>query len=254
MKIDYLPSSHDNVLTIVVDGVSAAFVNALRRTILSELPVYACNEVVFYDNSGPLFDETVSHRVGLIPLSTPVDSDDDSRMVTLSLEAEGPRMVYSADLVSDDPEVMPIDDGFPIVKLGEGQRLAFNAECTVGYGREHVRWQAGLASYKNYPVITIDSEQCNRCESCVKACPVNILAVEGDALVVTDVTKCTFCRSCEEACAKSNEETLITVSLDRNKFIFTLESFGNMSAKDLLTTALKVMENKSSELSSQLTG
>jgi len=254
MKVEHISSDDENIISLIVEDVTAPFVNAIRRIIITEIPVYACKELVVYENTSPLFDESIAHRVGLIPLKTPLDSDESSRMVTISLEATGPTTVYSADMVSDDAEVSPIDGGFPIVKLGPGQKLSFNAECCVGFGKDHARWQPGLASYKNYPIIKIDSKRCNLCGRCSTACPQNILQMTDDAINVVDVMMCTFCKSCMEACTSSNEETLIKVIPQDDKFIFKVESFGNMTAKDLLTTALKMIENKANSLNQQILG
>ena len=253
MNIQYI-SDNDTSVVFAIEGVNAPFVNALRRVLMSEIPIYACKELIVYDNSSPLFDEAIGHRVGLVPLTTPRDVDETSRMVTISIEATGPTVVTSASFVSDDPDVVPTSDDFPIVKLGDGQRLMCNAECVVGYGKDHIRWQPGLASYKNYPIITIDHETCNRCKSCIKACPQSILDLEQDAVVVTNPTACTFCRSCEEACTKSNESSLITVTPSENKFIFKLESYGNMPAKDLLSVAFMVIDSKVKGLGQALSG
>lgn len=253
MNIQYI-SDNDTSVVFTIEGVSAPFVNALRRVLMSEIPVYACKELIVYDNSSPLFDEVIGHRMGLVPLTTPKDVDDSSRMVTISVEATGPAVVTSASFVSDDPDVVPTSEDFPIVKLGDGQRLMCNAECVVGYGKDHVRWQPGLASYKNYPVISVDHEKCNLCKSCIKACPQSILDIEDDSVIVTDLTSCTFCRSCEEACTKSNEKTLIAVSPSEDSFIFKLESYGNMPAKDLLSAAFMVIENKVKDLDQALSG
>jgi len=248
MRIEYIPGKNDDVISFVVDDIDAAFANSLRRTLMMEIPVYACNDIVFYNNSSPLYDEMISNRLGLLPLTTPVDTEEGGKLVTISLDVKGPRTVYSGDLVSDDPEVRPINADFPLLKLGEDQTISLNAECTVGFGRDHVKWQAGLASYKHYPIIEIDPEKCNLCGECVKACPVNILELKDDKVVVTEITKCTFCRSCEEACKKFNENEIISVRPMEEKFIFKVESFGNMGAKDLLNTALNVIESKAKEL------
>ena len=49
-----------------IEGTKPYFVNSLRRVMLSELPKLAVNDVVIYDNTSTLFDEIISHRLGLI--------------------------------------------------------------------------------------------------------------------------------------------------------------------------------------------
>lgn len=252
MRIDFVSEDKEDKLLFVIDDIDVTFANTLRRTIMMEVPIYACKDVIFYSNSSPLYDEMISLRMGLIPLTTPFDSDVDSKMVTLSMEAEGPSTVYSSSLVSDDPSVQPISDDFPLVKLAPGQSISFNAECNVGFGKDHVKWQAGLASYKNFPNISVDKERCNLCGECVKACPVDILELGEECVNVIDVRNCTFCMSCEEACRKLNEKEFIKVRPEEGRFIFKLESYGCMNAKDLLKTALNVIEKKAKALDQQL--
>ncbi|MHC1604846.1 MAG: DNA-directed RNA polymerase subunit D [Candidatus Methanofastidiosia archaeon] len=245
MEFEYINKGEKDVMEFIVEGTTTALVNALRRVVMSEIPTYACKEVVFYENSSPLFDEIIAHRIGLIPLKTPFGTEEGDRMVTLSLECKGPAIVYSENFVSDDTEVVPIDGGFPIITLGNGQKVSLNAECMVGYGKDHVRWQAGIASYKNYPIIRIDEKKCDLCGICVKMCPLNILKINDDALEVVDGEKCIFCKVCEETCRESFGESIITITPQKDKFIFRIESFKNMSAKELLLTALNVIEKKS---------
>ncbi|MBN1786204.1 MAG: DNA-directed RNA polymerase subunit D [Candidatus Methanofastidiosa archaeon] len=248
MRIEFIPVDKDDTLMFIVEGIDATFANSLRRAIMTEVPVYACNEVVFYTNSSPLYDEVISHRIGLVPLTTPEGTDKDSKMVTMSLEAQGPTTVYSGSLVSDDPSVQPVNDEFPLLKLGPGQSISLNAECYVGYGKDHVKWQPGLVGYKNYPIIDVDKQRCNLCGECVKTCPTKILGIEEGSIVVLEIFKCTFCKSCEDACKRLNENEIITVRPMNDKFIFRIESFGNMSTKDLLNTALNVIEKKAERL------
>jgi DNA-directed RNA polymerase II subunit RPB3 len=52
--------------------------NALRRVLLAEVPLMAIDEVMVFDNDGVMIDEQLSHRLGLLPLS----SEFASRFVT----------------------------------------------------------------------------------------------------------------------------------------------------------------------------
>ena len=55
---------------IQIEDIKPYFVNALRRIMISELPKLAVNVVVIYDITSALFDEIISHRLGLIPIPT----------------------------------------------------------------------------------------------------------------------------------------------------------------------------------------
>ena len=67
MEIDIIELS-DRKARFVLSGVSTAFANAIRRSILSEVPVLAIDDVNIYDNTSVLFDEQLALRLGLIPL------------------------------------------------------------------------------------------------------------------------------------------------------------------------------------------
>ncbi|MGQ9478563.1 MAG: DNA-directed RNA polymerase subunit D [Thermoproteota archaeon] len=152
----------DEYLEVKVKGCSEAFVNALRRTVLEEVPTLAIHEVFIFENSGPMFDELLSHRLGLIPLRTPpgkylpMDSPDYEQdfercFTTLSLDVsagDAPLTVYSRDLVCRDSEVYPVYGDIPVTKLPSHGRLRLEAIARMGRGRMHAKWQpASLATY-----------------------------------------------------------------------------------------------------------
>ena len=58
---------------IKIDGTAPYFVNSVIRIMLSELPKLAVEDVIIYDNTTSLFDEIISHRLGLIPIPTDLD-------------------------------------------------------------------------------------------------------------------------------------------------------------------------------------
>jgi len=63
----------DRNMRLLIQGADAPFMNALRRTIIAEVPCMAIDEVVIIENSSVLQDEIIAHRLGLIPLKTDLD-------------------------------------------------------------------------------------------------------------------------------------------------------------------------------------
>ena len=61
-------------VSFLIKGSNAAFVNALRRCIINEVPTMAIEDVEMRKNNSILYDEMVSHRLGLIPLKTDLKS------------------------------------------------------------------------------------------------------------------------------------------------------------------------------------
>ena len=119
----------------------------------------------------------------------------------------------------------------------------------MGYGRDSVKWQAGVAcGYKNVPVITI--ENCDACGHCVAECPKSIIRLEGTGARVAeeDIFKCSLCRLCEQVC----DINAINISYDENAFIFSIESDGSYTAKDLVLNAANVVKGKAEEILSIL--
>ncbi|MBW2995638.1 hypothetical protein KY312_04760 [Candidatus Woesearchaeota archaeon] len=59
-----------NLLKFLIKNNETAYVNSMRRMIIDEVPVMAIEDVEFKKNDSILYDEMVSHRLGLIPLTT----------------------------------------------------------------------------------------------------------------------------------------------------------------------------------------
>jgi DNA-directed RNA polymerase subunit D len=159
-------------ITFTVAGITAQMANALRRTVISDIPVMAIEEVTFQDNSSILNDEVLAHRLGLLPLKTDLKTYNTKSECTckgkgcgkctaiLTLDIQGPKTVYAEDLKPTDPEITPVHPKTPIVKLTENQKIKLEAKAILGRGSDHTKWQAGIASYeetKNGYNITIES-------------------------------------------------------------------------------------------------
>jgi len=115
--------------------------------------VLAISEVDVYENSSSLFDEYIAHRLGMIPLLTDpkdykIGEDYSKHSATFTLNVQGPKTVYSGDLMGKDKKMKPAYDNIPIIKLIKGEELKFESKATLGLGKTHAKYQAGLAFYK----------------------------------------------------------------------------------------------------------
>lgn len=246
----------DTQAKIIIEDTNPYFINAIRRTLLVDIPKLAIENITIYDNTSSLFDEIISHRLSLIPIPTHrellefkekckcLGEGCPSCTVHYTLSKEGECTVYSKDLKSED-SMWEIRDGkIPIASLLEGQRLILEAEANLGTGDSHVKWQAvsGL-SYKYYPLITI-KETCDLCGNCVKDCPRNILKIKNKKLVTEHIEDCSLCQTCAEVCKKK----AIQVQGLPSKIILQYETDGSMTAKEVLVEALKILSGKFGEL------
>lgn len=259
MEIDILELSEKST-KFVLSNATPAFANGIRRAALADVPTIAITEVNIYNNTSVLYDEQLGLRLAMIPLTSNMEEflpKEECKcndfcpacQVSLSLSAEGPSMVYSGDLISSDSTVQPADTNIPIVDLRNDQRIVIEAVAHMGYGNKHSRWQAGIAcGYKNMPNVTF--EGCDQCGKCVKECPVNIIKMSEDKAYILpeDMFKCILCKLCENIC----EIDAATVNTDVNSFIFTMESDGSYSMRDLILNAGKIIKGKAVELASIL--
>lgn len=58
----------DKHINFVLEGVELGMANALRRTMIADIPTLAIDLVEFQSNTSVLADEFIAHRLGLIPL------------------------------------------------------------------------------------------------------------------------------------------------------------------------------------------
>lgn len=257
MEIE-LRESKEDTIRFVLSDVDPSFANSIRRVILQGVPVMAIDEVEIAANDSVMSDEILAHRLGQIPLATPdgylLPSECDCRegrcancSVTFSLDVEGPGIIRAGDLESSDPEAAPVQEGAPLVRLEENQRLSFDAIARLGFGRDHANWQSAIASYKYMPVLNIDQDARDEWAPCVEACPQDILEEENGELIVTDIEACTMCKACSEACPEA-----IEVKGDSSTFIFKVESTGSLAPEEAVVNSLEVLEDKCDEFLEKL--
>ncbi|MCU0852069.1 MAG: DNA-directed RNA polymerase subunit D [Thermoplasmata archaeon] len=273
MKIDILEMTQTRAQFVITD-TNPAFANALRRTIVSDIPKMAIDNVEFhlgpimdekgtaFESVSPLFDEVVAHRLSLVPVPTDLDAFNfrakcscngegcPSCTVMYSLNKKGPCTVYSGDLEPiGDAKLRIKDDLIPIVKLAEDQALLVYATAELGTGKQHAKWQAALgAGYRYFAKIHIDQAKCDIGGSCVKVCPKGVLAKEDKKIVVKHPEKCNLCNACVEVC----DAGVIKVSGDPTKILFRFETDGSLTAKQVLMRGLKNLEERFEGLREQI--
>jgi DNA-directed RNA polymerase subunit D len=266
VKIEVLEKTDTN-LRILVKDADVPLMNALRRIALAEVPCMAIEEVVMIENSSILQDEIIAHRLGLTPLKTDLDAYNlpeececqsefgcSGCRVTLTLDAEakdGTRTVYSGEVVSDNPEIVPVSDKVPIIKLAKNQKLKLEAYARLGRGKNHAKWQAvSMCAYKYLPKIKTPQEQCPDCQKCVEICPKKVYSMKDGKVEVKDLLACTLCMDCVEACPQ--KPSPLTVEWVKNAFIMSIESTGALSPERVLQEATKLLGKQLNEFEEQI--
>ncbi|GAD52303.1 DNA-directed RNA polymerase subunit D [Halarchaeum acidiphilum MH1-52-1] len=229
----------DREARFLVRGITPAFANGIRRAILADVPTLSIDTVRFVENSSVLFDEVLALRMGLVPLTTPEGEFDEDDTVTLAIDVEGPATAYSGDLVSPDPQVEPADENIPLIELKDGQRLEAEADAVLGRGRDHAKFQGGVAvGYRHLQHVEVgdDASEYGEDESQI----VRGVIEDGGDLVATsefghDLTN-----------RYPGKE--VTVEDVPNAFVFHVESDGSMPVDELVLRAVGTLSTRADEL------
>ena len=154
----------DREARFLVRNITPAFANGIRRAMIADVPTFSVDELRVVENSSVMFDEQIALRLGLVPLTTPLDGFEAGDTVTLSLDVQGPERestmetvtAYSGDIVTSDDLVRPADENIPIIDLKPGQRLELDADAVLDRGREHAKHQGGVAvGYRHLQTVEV---------------------------------------------------------------------------------------------------
>lgn len=222
-------------LWVKLAEATPAMANSIRRAILGQLPTFGIDEVHFYENTSPVYNEYLAHRIGLVPLTWEEGVADDARIM-FSLQVDGPRMVLSGDLKSNDETIKVHNDQIPLVKLGEGQKLRLDAFAVKGIGRNHAKFQGAHASYTQWVDVKAKGKAAEEVKVILPRAKFDGDALsnphEVDALSVADML----------------ESKGADVKVREDAFLFQVESYNNVSAATHLKRAIKLLRDKCQEL------
>lgn len=256
MSLKIIESS-DRFMRFSVSEINPSIANALRRTIMDDIPKLAIDKVIFhhgqirdnegnvYDSSLPLFDEIVAHRLALVPLITDPKMNfreecsckgEGCPLCTMSYSINriGPGLVTSADLQPlGNPELVPSDLEIPIVKLGPKQAILVTAEARMGRGSEHAKWcvTSGVA-YKYHREYIVKKSEIENWQNYKDKCPGGVIGENDKEIRFTDDYGCTLLYQLLD---NPNVERIE----DPTTYIFQFETDGSYKAIDVLEYALK---------------
>ncbi len=166
---------NDEKIRILLTDTDRAFVNGIRRTLMSDTPKMAIDKVRFemgtveqdgevWETNGPLPDELIAQRLAMIPIPTVheefhfqdkcpecadlVEKDRGCPLCTMIYTCkeyglDGGRMITAGDMSYLGEDRLNIPEKYrsiPITKLSKGQMIEFYATAIMGRGSEHAKW------------------------------------------------------------------------------------------------------------------
>ena len=223
---------------VISEKIEDSLANAIRRFV-HEIPILAVDEVEIFKNDSALYDETVAHRIGLIPLKMDKSLEERDKCsckgkgcnkctVTLKLVVDKEGFIYSKELKG---KTEPVYGNIPVVFLNKGQQIEIVAYARLGRGREHSKFVPGLIFYRNIPEIKRGKDEKVRGETYV-AKGDNVERMFNNDLLGDNV----------EIRKKEGKETLkVHTSED---LIIEIESFGQISAKEVFLNSIKELRER----------
>ena len=244
----------------ILQNVSLALANSIRRTILSEIPTLAIDIVEVHTNTTVIADEFIAHRLGLVPLSSKnveqviynrdCDCDDYcgncSVILTLHAKCTGDSnmTVYARDLaVGEDrpnehvgnPVITDVQKlGSILVKLRKGQEIRLKCIAKKGIAKEHAKWAPTAAvSFEYDPHNKLHHLDYWYEEDAAKEWPIS---TNGDW----------------EEPQPENEP--FDIHAEPHRFYFDIETVGGLEPDVIMQQGVKVLQQKLAAVIQELTG
>jgi len=187
-------------------------------------------------------------------------------------ERDLPLSVTSLDLISSNPDVQAVhfgsveeqqnsqDQGITILKLAKGQEIKLKAIAKMGIAKEHAKWCAvAVATYQFEPVIKLNEQKMDMLsqeqrKGLVESCPVTVFEIDPQTqkVVIRDKMDCMYCYECVELTAtylaRPEDDAIVEVKPREDRFWFSVETNGALSAEDCVFSAIAVLNHKLRDL------
>lgn len=134
--------SDPNILNLKLN-IDYALANSIRRTMISKIPSIVIHGGKFDENDSSMIEEIIMSRLGLIPLKKTDNSENTE--YTATIYAEGPKVVYSRDIVFSEG-IKVVDPDIIILRLKKGEVLKFEGFTKEGTGEEHAKFTTCVVS------------------------------------------------------------------------------------------------------------
>jgi DNA-directed RNA polymerase subunit D len=218
-------------------NIDESLANAIRRYV-NQIQIVAIDEIEIVKNDSPLYDETVAHRLGLIPLKQNAKKEGKLK---LDVQEEG--FVYSGSLKGDFEVVY---EKMPITLLNKGQEIEITAYAKMGKGKEHAKFSPGIMSYRKTLEINLDNDLIEKLKGIV---PNVKIEIKGDKAIIIDDKENEICDICEGLAEKYKKKIEIK---PLKEVVISLESFGQIDAKSIFSKSVEALEKDLDELGKKL--
>jgi DNA-directed RNA polymerase subunit D len=220
-------------MTFVTD-LSPTLANALRRSV-GEIPILAIDEVDFYKNDSVLYDEILAHRLGLVPLQNQKLKAGDTIELKLKAKSSAGQKV---EVLSESLGKDVVLGDIPLTLLENGQELELVARAKQGRGLDHAKFSPGIIFYKHVPKIKISSEGEKHAE---------LAELYPEVFEFSGKLKVKNAFACELDQSDMKEFPGVSIEFD-DKLVLTIESWGQIDAKDIFIESCKALKANLSEV------
>ncbi len=229
IKMKIIKNSEEKIIFRLKTNETLA--NSIRRSV-GLVPTMAIDEVEISRNDSPLYDETLAHRLGLVPLKLNKTLKEGA-VLKFKLDSKKEGKIYSGDIKGD---VEVVYDKIPLTLLNQNQEIKLKGKTKIGIGREHSKFYPGILFYRNANEITLGKEFEKEIRSTF---PKNEIKPKASKILIKDDQEKPLLDFCEGLAQKNKKPISIE---ETGEIIFTLESFGQMKAKEILKKTIEILK------------
>jgi DNA-directed RNA polymerase subunit D len=211
---------------VIKEVVSESLANAIRRFI-GEIPILAINEVEIFKNDSALYDETLAHRMGLVPLKMDKHFEKKGK-ANLKLLSRKEGYIYSGEMKGEADVVY---DKIPLLYLNKNQEVEVACYASLGKGKEHAKFSPGFMTYRHVAKFSASKES----EDNIKDLPLELADVES--VYLSD--------HFGEVVRKDGKEMRVEPS---DEIIITVESFGQLPPKEIILRSIEELKKSLNEV------
>ncbi|MBW6442693.1 DNA-directed RNA polymerase subunit D [Patescibacteria group bacterium] len=229
----------ENKLSFIAE-TSETLANCIRRYV-NQIPVLAIDEVEISRNDSALYDETIAHRLGLVPLKFKKVDEKNPEKLTLETKKEG--VVYSGELKG---AVEVVYEKIPITLLSNNRELKLTAIIKAGKAEEHSKFSPGFIFYRNISEITTTKDFYDEIK---KVCPNAEIKEKGDKITIMDNQIKEVADVCEGIVKRRGGEVNIEI---KPGLLISIESFGQMTPEEIFNKSISELKKDLNSLSKSI--